>query len=575
MTTVALVAVSVCVWLLGWVQPAEAGKQWAVVIGISDYTQETPLKFAASDAKEVGLMLSKYGYEVTPLYNAEATRAAILRQLYSELPKKVSKDDDVIVYFSGHGVTWNEAGEPVGYLLPIEGSRKEPFASGVNMSEVRQALTSLSAKHVFVMVDACYSGLVGASQFKSGILDPDTENEVAALRAQPGKQVLTAGGAGQEALEISYWKHGLFTHYLLQGLGKDFLADTNNNQVVNVHELFEYVRPKVVREASDLGQTNPQKPELWNLTAERGELVFINPYPKIPEPGQETRPTSASTPKASSSAIDVDRLAFLEQRFAQLERESNLISTRQGQDGAPMVLVQEGPFLMGSNDRQPDEQPIHEVYLDAYYIDTFEVTTSRFETFRSATSRDEPEYWRWEGFLGMGKSVAHEVVPNKPVVGVSWEDAMAYCEYYGKRLPTEAEWEKAARGTDGRRYPWGREVPTPKYANIDVDNERPWDDFDNYSALTTVGSFPAGVSPYGVEDMAGNVWEWVADLYAENYYARSAQKNPMGPISGEFRVIRGGSWGDGSTLIRSASRGKLYSKNWNYNLGFRCVQDAP
>lgn len=523
--------------LLGGPLTVEAGKKWAVVIGISNYEQGTPLKFSATDAKDVGTLLTHYGFVVTLLLNEQASRSAILHQLYSELPKNIGKEDDVIVYFSGHGVTWEQGGEALGYLLPVEGSRKDPFASGVSMADVHLALTKLSAKHVFILVDACYSGLVGASQFKGGGLDPETEMEVVALTEQSGKQVLTAGGAGQEALEIDDWKHGLFTHFLLQGLGKDFLADTNKNQVVNVHELFDYLRPKVMAEASTRGQANPQKPELWNLMAESGEMVFVNPFRKPPPPKDENVAIPQPLPGQSSGegqTVDPDRLVNLEQRLAQLERERNLTPTVQGQDGAPMVLVREGPFKMGSTEME-DEQPIHEVYVDAFYIDKFEVTRA----------------------------------PNKPVVGVSWEYATAYCKIYGKRLPTEAEWEKAARGTDGRTYPWGNELPTSRHANIDRDK------FDDFGVVTEVGGLPAGASPYGAQDMAGHAWEWVSDWYAKDYYSQSPKRNPKGPETGIYRVVRGGALGHDPFVTRSAERGRIEPTERDAHLGFRCAQDVP
>lgn len=199
---------------------------------------------------------------------------------------------------------------------------------------------------------------------------------------------------------------------------------------------------------------------------------------------------------------------------------------------APMVLVPAGEFTMGSrkDDKtaEKDERPAHLVYLNAFSIDQYEVTTSRFAEFLRETKRAVPKYWS-------------EQVPqqhgNKPVVGVDWNDADAYCAWAGKRLPTEAEWEKAARGTDQRLYPWGNQPPNEQRANVNR-----CCDFKDYGVLTDVGSYEQGKSAYGAYDMAGNVWEWTADWYEENYYSTSPARNPKGPSSGEYRVLRGGSW---------------------------------
>ena len=242
-----------------------------------------------------------------------------------------------------------------------------------------------------------------------------------------------------------------------------------------------------------------------------------------------------------------------------------------GKDGAPMVLVPEGEFTMGAreDDReaQADERPAHRVFLDAYYIDQYEVTTSRYAAFMEATNHDPPSYWL-ENVL--------KVHGQKPVVGVTWEDANAYCVWAGKRLPTEAEWEKAARGMDGRLYPWGNEPPTKQLANFDN-----CCDFQDYGALRDVGSYEHGKSPYGAYDMAGNAWEWVADWYDETRYQQRAMgnepvRNPQGPDKGEFRVLRGGSWDDSDPrVLRSSLRFRVHPSNRSDGLGFRCAQGAP
>ena len=235
-----------------------------------------------------------------------------------------------------------------------------------------------------------------------------------------------------------------------------------------------------------------------------------------------------------------------------------------GKDGAQMVLIPTGEFWMGSPDSEgsTDEHPRHRVYLDAYAMDKFEVAVSRYAKFLKSSGRRPPVYW------DQGNTDKHS---NLPVVGVNWHDAEAYCQWAEKRLPTEAEWEKAARGTDGRMYPWGNEQPTPRLANFEKGySSNPYDEL-----LAPVDSYEAGKSPYGLHHMAGNVWEWTADWYDEHFYAKSPERNPIGPSSGTLKVLRGGSWGLVPVNVRSASRTR-YAPSDRYDLiGFRCAQDRP
>ncbi len=227
-------------------------------------------------------------------------------------------------------------------------------------------------------------------------------------------------------------------------------------------------------------------------------------------------------------------------------------------DGMVMVYVPAGEFRMGS-DIYDDEKPEHRVYLDGYWIDKTEVTNRMFRKFVKENGyQPEGIWWR----AASDENIEGE--DKHPVVNVSWNDAVAYCQWAGRRLPTEAEWEKAARGTDGRKYPWGNEAPKWGLANI-------WDrGADGYEYTAPVGSYPEGASPYGVLDMAGNVWEWVADWYDENYYDKSPAKNPAGPTTGELRVVRGGSWLSCVWDIRSADRYWFNPSSYRHNGGFRC-----
>jgi formylglycine-generating enzyme required for sulfatase activity len=216
-----------------------------------------------------------------------------------------------------------------------------------------------------------------------------------------------------------------------------------------------------------------------------------------------------------------------------------------------MVLVPAGEFTMGSND-YPSEKPPHRVYLDGFHIDKYEVTNALYRRFMAATSRSAPSYSNDEQWNGA----------SRPVVGVSWDDADAYCKWAGKRLPTEAQWEKAVRGTDGRKYPWGEQWDASKANSFE----------SRLGETAPVGSYAGGVSPYGAHDMAGNVWEWVADWYDENYYKQSPERNPQGPGSGRSRVVRGGSWSGKPIGLRSSHRNGVTPDGRFFDIGFRCAR---
>jgi formylglycine-generating enzyme required for sulfatase activity len=243
------------------------------------------------------------------------------------------------------------------------------------------------------------------------------------------------------------------------------------------------------------------------------------------------------------------------------------------QDGIVMVYIPPGEFMMGQtveekewlidqigekdyNSYYANETPLHKVYLAGYWIGKYEVTFAQYDRYCKETKIEKPSD------VGWGRE-------NRPVINVSWIDAAAYCEWLSQKtglkfkLPTEAQWEKAARGNDQRKYPWGPREPDKNLAN-----------FERIVGKTTpVGSYPAGASLYGLLDMAGNVWEWCSDWYETDYYKNSPPKNPTGSNSGSDRVIRGGGWYDMARDLRCASRGSDGPSYRVDSLGFRLRQD--
>ncbi|RKU13041.1 hypothetical protein C6501_09960 [Candidatus Poribacteria bacterium] len=252
------------------------------------------------------------------------------------------------------------------------------------------------------------------------------------------------------------------------------------------------------------------------------------------------------------------------------------------------VAIPEGEFIMGSTPQEAEaayrdaklrssllekhsfdaEVPQHSVYLSAYQISRHEITNAQYRAFIEATGCPPPrgaqgeETWKNENFNA----------DTQPIVGVTWFDAQAFAEWIGGSLPTEAQWERAARGTDGRTYPWGSEPPKARHhANFARRYNRP----------TPIGQFPHGTSPNGIADLAGNVWEWCLDEYNPSFYQQNSEDVRQNPLNLRFRdvlrarVIRGGAWNMGSAFLRSSLRFKSYPLDSTHTIGFRIVRPRP
>ena len=227
-------------------------------------------------------------------------------------------------------------------------------------------------------------------------------------------------------------------------------------------------------------------------------------------------------------------------------------------DGAVMVYVPPGPFTMGSEEGGRDERPVREVWLDGFYIDKYEVSWHRFKLSALPFSEDPSSRLRQPRAPDWG------IVDEQPMLNVSWYDARAWAEWAGKRLPSEAEWEKAARGTDGRRYPWGNAPPTFDRA---VWLEHP----TAAESTAAVDCCTDGASPYGALNLAGNVYEWCEDTYEADFYARAPLRNPVNRAEGPNRVLRGGAFVLEVEDLRSAYRYRLRPEDRTPYIGFRTV----
>ncbi len=292
----------------------------------------------------------------------------------------------------------------------------------------------------------------------------------------------------------------------------------------------------------------------WRLLEEAKELIA----------GGEAQPdkmrqVDEMLDGAAELGLNNDQQTVYRQLQAKLpgKRQTTLPESVRSGD-RPMALVPAGEFMMGST-LSADEQPVHRIYLDAFYMDKYHVTVGQYAKYLEGTGTEAPPEWE------IMNQPQHQ---KKPVVNVNWSDAASYCKWSGKRLPTEAEWEKAARGTDGRLYPWGDETPTGLHANF---GKKEW---ANHMALVPVGMFEMGKSPYGIHDMAGNAWEWVNDWYDHDYYKKSPIRNPQGPSTGKSKVVRGGNWLYVEEFLRSSFRFNADPSGRQFGYGFRCAKTA-
>ena len=280
---------------------------------------------------------------------------------------------------------------------------------------------------------------------------------------------------------------------------------------------------------------------------------------------QDISPGSYSNPKTESPRKGFFSYFSLTRKIRATSDETIVNS----EDKSSMILIPKGYFFMGDNNSESNECPERKIFLDDYYIDTYPVTNIQYNIFIKNTSYESQGKW-WKYFS--------EKTEDHPVINISWQDAKAYADWAGKRLLSEAEWEKAARGTDRRKYPWGNKWDKNLCNNRELDIrelKEKMSDIVNGRGTLPVGSFPGGASPYGVMDMAGQVIEWCSDWYDPHYYQYNIKENPQGPKSGREKVLRGGCWYSNNPLFCNCTHRDFfppYDAHWFY--GFRCVKEV-
>jgi formylglycine-generating enzyme required for sulfatase activity len=310
------------------------------------------------------------------------------------------------------------------------------------------------------------------------------------------------------------------------------------------------VRIETVRN-TDIVSMSPAPAQVAGASSKSDPPAVIPPPRLQPSPVREQAP-SAQDEEAIARVNDQLRTAQ--------EDELKKLAQRGIAPPEGMVVIPAGEFWMGAEDGLQDARPLHRVHLSSYWFDKYEVTNALYRQCVEGGGCTPPK--DRQAFDDLQR-VQH------PVTNVTWNQARSFCEWQGKRLPTEAEWEKAARGTDGRRYPWGNDGENVK-SRVRNGNLRV-----GSNGTEPVGRQTATVSPYGVFDLIGSVSQWVKDWYAEDFYQASSARDPQGPLRGSFRVLRGGEWNEKPPDLRASYRGWDEVTYWGPTLGVRCAEDVP
>ncbi len=631
---------------------------YALVIGNGAYPAKNgwkPLSRAANDVKEVAEVLERHGFNVTLKIDVTTSE---FHKAFSDFIYKSGKDPDnrLLFYYAGHGYTTQSAiGEDLGSLVMLDTPLPENAAEfdlySIDMVKFVADSKKIHAKHVLFMFDSRFSGTI------LNLQNQDTPLPITERMSNPVRQFITAGRADEPLPNRSVFKKAFLN--LLEGRVEEPLPDgylTGTELADYLYRVvpalpggqhpqhgkiydpqlnkgdFVFVLPQTEVELDTIATlhitTTPKGATVYidraiiGITPLRGYQIDTgvhlekSVYIGLELSGYKSHVQKISLKGGQHLSVDVQLEQMIEHPTPQasapnllppetiddvqtenssipneetLSPPSNLPQTILGADTAPMVLIPAGEFQMGSDYNtigNAATRPMHVVYLDAFYIDKYEVTIGQYNQFVRATNYRPLPDWVYR----YSRTDAH------PVIGVSWHDARAYAKWAGKRLPTEAEWEKAARGgLVQKNHAWGDAAVDGTQCNfadknlrIIWDREREPDDNwadenldDGYAYTAPIGSYPP--NGYGLYDMEGNVWEWCFDAYDENFYANSSYENPVAEILvrdgannivavNKLRVIRGSSWYDGPPSVWIAGRLGQSPEGIVTNTGFRCVQ---
>jgi formylglycine-generating enzyme required for sulfatase activity len=532
---------------------AEQFQRWAVIIGVGGYQPPVPPlgKVPLNDAQSFyDFLTSPSGgqfdkHHIKAIIGDQITVADI-RDALGTFLAQANDEDYVVVYLSGHGLPDPRNPETY-YFLPSHGRLDRLAGSAIEMADILKYVARVRAKRKLMIMDACHSGAVGTAGALKGInLVNSYLREL--HRSYTGFAMLTSSQDTQFSQVLKEKEQSVFTHFLLRALQDDAnMVDgslgSQPDGVIDPQEAFEYVRKKVTEYTS-----HQQTPDSSGLDT-RFPLAIV---PKAPSVGgfDIVSPPSLSPAAAPLTPSQSPVPPIEEARAPQYGLPAPPPSEFVGRDGAPMVLIPAGDFEMGRIGYK--ENPPRRRSLPPYYIDKYEVTVERYSKYLADTGAPDGLPVDWGG-------VKPAVHGNHPVAGVNYFDAFAYCDWAGKRLPTDEEWEKAARGTDGRIYPWGNEQPQIGMTNFNQNYCFFCNIYDE--RLAPVGHYQRDRSPYGVFDMAGNVMEWVS-------------LSGMG-----LAHLRGGDWRTEGRFLELSRIGSMAphsrAPGGNPDQGFRCAMNVP
>ena len=575
------------------IEEMQTERRLALVIGNGEY-QDAPLRNPPNDARAIAQALRECQFEVTELINGNGRQMVEAIQAFG---KQLDRSDVGLFYFAGHGIQV----KGTNYLVPVGANLQREADTEfecVDAARVLSYMEEAGNRVNIVILDACRNNPFARS-FRSatrGLAQMDAaRGSILAYATAPG-----AVAADGEAA------NGLYTSMLLKHI---------RTPAIPIEQVFKRVRQEVTQASND-------KQVPWESSSLTGEFYFFLPSAPVPGPepllpppavpfghlqvnvnvpktqvylnqafrGEASPGQPLNLPNLSVGPVEVRAVAAGHQprtvqailkasewTLVTMELEAVLpppvpVAAPTPTAAAPppaatgkeqMVYVPPGEFTMGSSQGQKDEGPAHQVYLKGFHLDPYEVTVKQYRACVQAGKCTEPN-------TAHNCNWARTDRDSHPINCVDWQQARAYCEWVQKRLPSEAEWEKAARGADTRGYPWGNEPVDCGHAVMDQSGSgsgcgegRTW----------PVGSKPAGASPYKAMDMAGNVYEWVADWYEDTYYAHSPPQDPKGPANGSQRVLRGGSWRDDPVFLRTSFRYARDPASRSAVAGFRCARD--
>ncbi len=526
----------------------------ALLIGIGQYAPASgmsSLKYAVRDVEVLAGVLESQGYAVRKLVDSQATRSMV-RKSIRELSDVVQPSQGtLLVFFGGHGFTKNG----INYLATFGVTADDLEGEGLPVRDIELLLRTNKARQKILLIDACrnepesVTRSVGARSFKK-------------LASAEGVKVLYSTREGRVSFEDDTLKQGVFSHFLGKGLAGEAAGADG---LVTFRDLTDFVADRMTAYGMKHGKV--QVP--FESGESSGDFLLASLSKKAPSP---------EPPPATVTERPLNQLPLTTAQFMPRIKIN-------AKDGQRYGWVPDGKFQMGcspgDSDCQEDESPVREIAISkGFWIGQSEVTVAAYSAFVKASKRAMPEWPEFQDrMLNMGW---HE--EQQPMVNVSWKDAVDYCAWAGARLPTEAEWEYAARGgSSALRFTILDEIAwyAGNSGKSALDSQKAVAQgpaayskllYTNGNGIKDVGQKRA--NKYRLHDMLGNVWEWTADWYGKQAYTTNEPVDPQGPLSGKFRVVRGGAWSSPASNIRVSYRYGMNPEEKLNITGFRCAANA-